>query len=92
MRQRGIILISCYAYQPLEVGNELRADKILVGAWHLLHENLLWLAVATRNHIGHVGQHAKDQIIQCHKEPVENGESAFKPKHEGFSIIGLANS
>ena len=65
----------CDVDQPLEVGNELRADKMSVRAWHLLRENLHERAVATRNHMAHVDQLAEDQIVQCREEPVEVGRA-----------------
>jgi hypothetical protein len=72
MSQRGTIVVSCDVDQPLEVDNELLANKILVRAGHFLLrlENLHEIAVATRNHIGHVGQLAEHKIVQCREEPV----------------------
>ena len=44
-----------------------------VRAGHLLRENpsLYKRAVATRNHMAHVGQLAEGKIIQCREEQIE---------------------
>ena len=75
MSHRGTFLVRCDVDQLLEVGNEFRADKMSVRAWHLLRENLHERAVATRNHMAHVDQLAEDQIVQCREEPVEVGRA-----------------
>ena len=69
----GTILVSCDVDQPLEVGNEFRADKMLVRAGHLLHENLTKRPLTARNQTAHVGQLAEDKIVQCREELVEVG-------------------
>jgi hypothetical protein len=73
MSQRGTILVSCDIDQPLEVGNELQTDKLSVRARQLLRENLHERAVATGNHMAHVGQLAEDKIVKCREEPIEVG-------------------
>jgi hypothetical protein len=73
MIHQGTILISCDVDQPLEVGNELLADKMSVRAGHLLRENLLEIALRARNQTAHAGQLAEDKIVQCSEELVEVG-------------------
>ena len=69
--QTATILESRDVNQPLEVGNEFRADEELVCAGDFLLENFLERAGRAGNQIAHIGQLAEHEIVQCGEQLVE---------------------
>jgi len=71
--QTATLLESRDVNQPLEVGNEFRADEELVCAGDFLLENVFERAGRAGNQIAHIRQLAEHEIVQCGEQLVERG-------------------